>query len=392
MKSALNDNLAGFNLSRFIPEIKANDWEKAVQKVSQKSSFNLGKQNHRGWAGLMENCLGEGQFGHNRYSLRPLLRFFYKIKPLLPKWAIMLMRNNRRIQHGNGFKLNWPIEDRFVRFFWECIENISQKKSFPIWPEGKKFAFVLTHDVESERGLKNVRKLAGIETDYGFRSSFNFAPERYSVAPALREELVDMGFEVGIHGLRHDGKLFLSKKIFKKRADRINYYLKEWDSVGFRSPLTHRNPEWMQILDIEYDMSFFDTDPYETMPGGTMSIWPFSIGRFIELPYTLPQDSTLFPILKQTDIRIWRDKVDWIAENRGMVLVNVHPDYIDLKCGDISRNEKSSSNGSYPLRFYTELLEYVKAKGGFWHALPREAAEWWRERTRTSLHEVSFPC
>ena len=31
----------------------------------------------------------------------------------------------------------------------------------------------------------------------------------------------------------------------------------------------------MQALEIEYDLSFFDTDPCEPIPGGTMSIWPF---------------------------------------------------------------------------------------------------------------------
>ena len=43
----------------------------------------------------------------------------------------------------------------------------------------------------------------------------------------------------------------------------------------------------MRHLEIEYDLSFFDTDPFEPIPGGTMSIWPFFIGHFVELPYTL---------------------------------------------------------------------------------------------------------
>lgn len=33
-----------------------------------------------------------------------------------------------------------------------------------------------------------------------------------------------------------------------------------------------RHPLWMQSLDIEYDLSFFDTDPYEPMAGGSMSM------------------------------------------------------------------------------------------------------------------------
>ena len=78
-----------------------------------------------------------------------------------------------------------------------------------------------------------------------------------------------------------------------------------------------RNPEWMQALEIEYDLSFFDADPYEPMPGGTMSIWPFILGRFVELPYTLIQDHTLTAVLGETTPRLWLEKVDFIERYRG---------------------------------------------------------------------------
>jgi len=63
-------------------------------------------------------------------------------------------------------------------------------EDWPGWPEGKKFAFVLTHDVESKAGLGKCRPLMQLETELGFRSSFNFVPEgEYSVPADLREEL-----------------------------------------------------------------------------------------------------------------------------------------------------------------------------------------------------------
>ena len=46
----------------------------------------------------------------------------------------------------------------------------------------------------------------------------------------------------------------------------------------------------------------------------------------MELPYTLPQDSTMFNVLQETSPDIWKKKLDWIAQRGGMVLVNVHPD------------------------------------------------------------------
>ncbi len=60
----------------------------------------------------------------------------------------------------------------------------------------------------------------------------------------------------------------------------------------------------MQALEVEYDLSFFDTDPYEPIPGGGMSIWLYWIGRFIELPYTLAQDSTLAIVLGEETPRL----------------------------------------------------------------------------------------
>ena len=51
---------------------------------------------------------------------------------------------------------------------------------------------------------------------------------------------------------------------------------------------------------------------------------------YVELPYTLPQDSTLFLVLRETTPEIWMRKLDWIAEHGGMVLLDMHPDYMSF--------------------------------------------------------------
>jgi len=182
----------------------------------------------------------------------------------------------------------------------------------------------------------------------------------------LINELKERGFEVGIHGLKHDGKLFSSQDEFNRRSKLINHYLKTFGAVGFRAPLTHRHPEWMQALNIEYDLSFFDTDPYEPIPGGTMSLWPFFTGHFVELPYTLVQDYTLTSLLGETTPRIWLEKIEFIEKYYGMALINSHPDYLTQKID---------------WKVYKEFLMTMKDRIGYWHALPREIARWWRCRT-----------
>jgi hypothetical protein len=98
----------------------------------------------------------------------------------------------------------------------------------------------------------------------------------------------------------------------------------------------HHNLEWMHELNIEYDLSTFDTDPFEPQPDGVMTIFPFWVSEngyskgFVEMPYTLAQDHGLFIILQEQNIDVWKKKVDWIVQKGGMVLLNTHPDYINF--------------------------------------------------------------
>ena len=263
-------------------------------------------------------------------------------------------------------------------------------ENWPGWPTDKKFAFVLTHDVESRAGLDKCRPLVQLEMELGFCSSFNFVPEgSYRVPAKLREELTDGGFEVGIHDLKHDGHLFASHRGFKRRAERINGYARKWGASGFRSGFMLRNLDWLHDLDVQYDASTFDTDPFEPQPDGGHTIFPFWVPRpngssanghestsasssragYVELPYTLPQDSTLFLVLRESTPEIWMRKLDWIAQHGGMVLLDVHPDYMSFDGSPQTTTE-------YPVALYREFLDYVKTRyaGEYWHALPKEVA------------------
>ena len=352
-------------------------WERAIQASLPTLELNSepGVESN-----FLSNTVGEGQFGSKRYQLSFSKRLYYLLKPLLPRLLIEQLKTTNARNAQTDFLLRWPVEDRYVRFQWEIIHqllNLTGERQLVfrhLWPNGKRFALVLTHDVETAQGLANVRRVADQEIELGFRSSFNFVAERYPLDYHLMDELRDQGFEIGVHGLKHDGNLFSSQARFMRRAERINHYLEEFNAVGFRSPLMHRHPEWMQALDIEYDLSFFDTDPYEPMPGGCMSIWPFTIGHFIELPYTLVQDSTLGYVLGETTPRLWLEKLEFIKKFHGMALLNTHPDYlIDSNIWVI----------------YKEFLQTIKDQHNYWHALPREVARWWRKRSETPIGQES---
>jgi hypothetical protein len=247
-------------------------------------------------------------------------------------------------------------------------------ESWAWWPNGKQFAFVITHDVEGARGLARCRKLAELNKALGISASFNFVPEGdYLVPDSLRMYLEQEGFEIGVHDMYHDGSLYRSSQHFQAQARKINQYLKKWKASGFRSGFMLHNLEWLHDLEVLYDASTFDIDPFEPQPDGVGTIFPFLVQRngskgYVELPYTLPQDFTLFVLLKETTIDLWTKKLDWVASHGGMALAIVHPDYI---CFDGKPN-----SSEYPAYLYERLLKHVIAHYGntCWYALPREVA------------------
>jgi glycosyltransferase involved in cell wall biosynthesis len=315
-------------------------------------------------------------------------QIYYRVKPFFPKSVRFAVRRWFALRKLHKVRDVWPIMPGSER----------TPLGWPGWPDGRKFALVLTHDVEGDEGLQKCRDLMRVEMEMGFRSSFNFIPEgSYRVPPDLREELVRNGFEVGIHDLKHDGLLFDNRKEFDRRAARINSYLHEWDAVGFRSGFMLNKLEWFHKLNLEYDASTFDTDPFEPQPHGRNTIFPFfvpnaspprSLGSsggngdcptatnrkrgFVELPYTLPQDHTLFLILREQSIDTWKRKIDWIAENGGLALLDTHPDYMAM-------NGHSRNRLEYPVSHYREFLQYIRQRFGdsYWHVTAKQVARWY---------------
>ena len=370
-------------------------------------------------------------------------RLYYHLKPLLPPSARMALRRWFALRKRDSVLDQWPI----------LPGSEKPPTNWPGWPDGKQFAFVLTHDVEGPEGLAKVRKLAELEMQLGFRSCFNFIPEGdYTVPSTLLTWLVENGFEVGVHDLHHDGKLFSSREVFQKGVPRINRHLKEWGAVGFRSGFMLSELDWLHGLDIQYDCSTFDTDPFEPQPDGVSTIFPFWVPRneklkaetlksemapnaglgsqksearsqkpdptsvvrppssapkfqhfsisasqhlpapesecqhfsfsafqrfgYIELPYTLPQDSTLFLLFRERHPDIWFQKLDWIAKHGGMALLNVHPDYLRFE-------GEPASVRTYPVEHYARLLRYAleRHETTFWKPLPRDVARYARSLT-----------
>jgi hypothetical protein len=305
-------------------------------------------------------------------------RLYYQVKPYLPSSLRLVLRRCLAKWKRRSLQGVWPVLEsggRPPNGWWG-------------WPGGKQFAFVLTHDVEGQRGFERVKQLAELELASDFRSSFNFVPEgEYHVSADLRRWLLARGFEIGVHDLHHDGSLYRSRADFVGQAPIINEYLAKWNATGFRAAFMFHNLDWIRELDIEYDASTFDTDPFEPQPEGVGTIFPFFVpprnGRsgYVELPYTLVQDSTLFILLQEQTADIWKRKLDWIVQRGGMALVNVHPDYVAF-------NQEPASGWKFPVARYSELLSYVEQRyrGQYWNVVPKNLARWFRSQACCEQH------
>jgi hypothetical protein len=312
--------------------------------------------------------------GLARGAKRLALRTYYRVRPALPRAGqIALRRAFSRVQARTRFP-RWPVETALHDLYDLLLGLAAGVAGEPIprlapWPAGRSWALVLTHDVETALGRDNVHLMRELEERAGYRSSWNFVPRRYEVDDALVRDLREAGFEVGVHGLYHDGRDLESRRVLEERLPEMRAYAERWGAAGFRSPATHRVWELMPLLGFDYDSSYPDTDPFEPQSGGCCSWLPFFNRELVELPITLPQDHTLFVILGR-DEAAWIEKAEFLRGRGGMALVITHPDYM--------LDERR-------LGAYERFLARFAGDEEAWRALPREVSAWWRRRADSSL-------
>jgi peptidoglycan/xylan/chitin deacetylase (PgdA/CDA1 family) len=313
-----------------------------------------------------------GQKGQRRTLSR---RLYYRVRPFMPRSVqLQVRRRFTRVQERVAFPA-WPAESALHdldQLILDLLESVLgwMPPSIATWPKGTSWALVLTHDVERASGYAFVEELAQIERELGFRSAFFLVPERdYRVEPDVVNRLRADGFEVGVHGLRHDGR-DMEPHVLAKRLPVMRRYADEWGATGFRAPATHRDLAAMPRLGFDYDSSYSDTARYEPQPGGSCSLLPYFIGDLVELPITLPMDHTLFEILLEPGERRWVEKAEWLRERGGMALMLTHPDYL------LDRRV---------LRAYERFLLWVRDDSTCWKALPSDVSAWWRTRASAEL-------
>jgi hypothetical protein len=337
--------------------------------------FDPGEVMHRFWSETYQN-IGQPAIGAGIRST--LVKAYYTVRPVMPRrFQIALRRRFTRVQRASTFPA-WPMENALHDLYEWLFDRVAAFAGCPVpwldlWPDGRAWALVLTHDVETSVGYRDLHVLRDIERDLGYTSSWNFVPLRYDVANDVLAALRAEGCEIGVHGLLHDGRDLGSRRLLRKRRPGIREYAGRWDAVGFRAPATQRKWEWMPTLGFDYDTSYHDTAPYEPTPGGCCSYFPYLNEGMVELPITLPQDHTIFAILQHPDETLWTRKAAHVRSRRGMALVLTHPDYVD---------------DPRVMEGYRRLLGGLSGDPSVWRALPREVSAWWRRRAESTVEQT----
>jgi peptidoglycan/xylan/chitin deacetylase (PgdA/CDA1 family) len=315
--------------------------------------------------------------GQGRHLSDRQLALFYRMKRFIPRNVQLRARRVLIRRQKDPEFPRWPLDEsvsRLFRLYAKCLLLAAGQTELPFrwfWPKPYRAALVLTHDVESAEGLRLAVELADLEEERGLRSSFNVVADWYPIDWGIVRELQARGFEFGVHGVHHDRSMFSSRAAFESQQPAVREMAAKLGAVGFRSPATHRVIDWLADLPLAYDCSVPHSDPFEPQPGGCCSLWPFFLGDVVELPYTLPQDHTVFTLLGHRSIDVWRTQLERIEGLNGLAQVLSHPDPGYL--GDLSKRA-----------LYVEFLDLVRERSELWTPLPREAADWWRVRDDAS--------
>lgn len=307
-------------------------------------------------------------------------RMYYFARPFLP---VSLRRHLQRYYLSGWEKIAfpaWPVDftaDRLMERVFALAMQARGIKKVPFlwfWPNGVSSCVVMTHDVEHVAGRNFCDALMDLDDRFSIKSAFQIVPEvRYETRNGFLDKFRTRGFEINVHDLNHDGFLFRDKKEFSRRASQINWYAKDFGAEGFRSGAMYRNQDWFDAFEFSYDMSVPTVAHLEPQRGGCCTVMPYFIGKILELPLTMIQDYSLFHILGDYSIDLWKQQVQLIMERNGLISFITHPDYL------IEKRAQA---------VYIDLLTYLaklRDRRKVWFALPRDVNRWWRDRQQSRL-------
>lgn len=234
------------------------------------------------------------------------------------------------------------------------------------WPGDKRAAFTLSFDLDSATGLQ--RALA-LKADPLFRDrkvTVNMLTHGYSFTREDLRRLREGGWEIGLHGDNHDARLaFERPSRIASRLDRSVSSLSRHGVTprGFRAPSLLYTQALFRAL--EGRVAYSSSTAFDDGPFSVRKIFPYRIGRLLELPITMPMDIELRSLGYSAEqiAACWWERYRYLLQHRGHALLVVH---LDAHCFD-GRIEAA-------LRSFLARVDRAEV----WEATCREVSDFFR--------------
>jgi peptidoglycan/xylan/chitin deacetylase (PgdA/CDA1 family) len=208
----------------------------------------------------------------------------------------------------------------------DVLLELLGRRPRPAWG-GAGWGLCVTHDVDTAIGLRRALQLADVVERAGMRSCFYVVGDAAGREPGIVRELRDRGHEIGSHDVVHDNRLcFLPPAQMEERLQRARAAVQPYGGTGFRAPSLMRTPRLLAAIarHFTYDSSVCDTDL--EFARGCTTVFPYQSGGLLEIPITLPMDSSLRYVgCGPADIlRVWKEKCDYLRRLGGLGVLVTH--------------------------------------------------------------------
>ena len=202
-------------------------------------------------------------------------------------------------------------------------------------------SLLVTHDVDTERGLRRASALKDIEDDLNVSSIWFVVSNEYPIDRSIAARLAENSV-IGSHDIKHDGKLLR----IRKRPELVQRMRESRQKLGrgFRTrnqmlpspPATvqQRNHFCLkrgrvQVLIIHFHAGKLVYPP--TMSGfGIECAQAFEMEGIVETPLTLFQDHQVLNLMDMNvdeAIKLWLEQARLIRSFEGDIVLLIHPDY-----------------------------------------------------------------
>ena len=263
-----------------------------------------------------------------KLNVKPSLLYKLVVCNVVPYRAVPPAIRNLLLRTRKASLDNYIEKLELERIRKEFMKRIGAQKLQPM--------YLITHDIDTEKGLRRALKLKKVEDKYGVKSIWFIPTGEYKLDKKIVKELAE-DHEIGSHDVKHDGKLILLEKeeIVKrlKESKKLLEQIIEKEVKWFRAPLLQHNMKIIQaIKEAGYKYSstspaWEPVHPVTMKPYGVELLDPVKVNDVIEIPVTLPQDHQMLHVIGLSSKKSVEKWMNMINELNETAVLLIHPDY-----------------------------------------------------------------